>query len=211
MDGLVITRLGTTIDPQAQQVKVDGRPARLREADWIALHKPARVACTRKDPEGRSTVYDFVPRRLHHLFHVGRLDFMSEGLLLLSNEGDVAHRLLHPSREVKRRYVVSLVGPVSANLPQRLISGVQLSDGEAVAREAGWIVGPDHKAPEIGLTLTEGRNREIRRMFLELDLKVRTLRRIAFGPIELGNLPPGIMRTLSDDERAALYRIAGTI
>ena len=211
VDGLVITRLGTTIDPQVQKVKVDGRSVKLREVNWIALHKPARVACTRKDPEGRSTVYDFVPRRLHHLFHVGRLDFMSEGLLLLSNEGDVAHRLLHPSREVKRRYVISLVGPAPANLPQRLISGVQLSDGEAVAREADWIAGPDHKTPEIGLTLTEGRNREIRRMFLALDLKVRTLRRIAFGPIDLGNLAPGAMRMLSGDERAALHRITGTI
>jgi 23S rRNA pseudouridine2605 synthase len=208
VDGLVITRLGTTVDPQVQQVEVDGRPVKLREPNWIALHKPARVACTRTDPEGRSTVYDFIPSRLHHLFHVGRLDFMSEGLLLLSNEGDVAHRLLHPSREVKRRYVISLVGPAPANLPQRLISGIQLSDGEAVAREADWIVGPKDKAPEIGLTLTEGRNREIRRMFAALDLKVRTLRRIAFGPIQLGNLPPGIMRMLSDGERASLYRIA---
>lgn len=208
VDGLVITRLGTTVDPQVQQVEVDGRPVKLREPNWIALHKPARVACTRTDPEGRPTVYDFIPSRLHHLFHVGRLDFMSEGLLLLSNEGDVAHRLLHPSREVKRRYVISLVGPAPANLPQRLISGIQLSDGEAVAREADWIVGPKDKAPEIGLTLTEGRNREIRRMFAALDLKVRTLRRIAFGPIQLGNLPPGIMRMLSDGERASLYRIA---
>ena len=136
---------------------------------------------------------------------------MSEGLLLLSNEGDVAHQLLHPSREVKRRYVISLVGPVPANLPQRLIAGVQLSDGKAIAREADWIIGPDHKAPEIGLTLTEGRNREIRRMFSALDLKVRTLRRIAFGPIELGNLASGIMRMLSEDERAAVYRITGRI
>ena len=211
VDGLVITRLGVTVDPQVQQVEVDGRRVKLREVEWIALHKPPRVACTRRDPEGRSTIYDLVPRKLHHLFHVGRLDFMSEGLLLLSNEGDVSHRLLHPSREVKRRYVISLVGPVSPSLPERLISGVELSDGVAAAREAAWIVSPDVRAPEIGLTLTEGRNREIRRMFTALDLKVRTLRRIAFGPIELRDLAPGAMRMLSADERGALYRITGTI
>ena len=209
VDGLVVTRLGTTVDPEIQQVAVDGRTVHLLQADWIALHKPPRFACTRRDPEGRPTIYDLVPSKLHHLFHVGRLDFMSEGLLLLSNEGDVAHRLLHPSRQVERCYVVSLVGPASATLPERLVSGIELSDGMAVAREAEWIVGTDVTAPEIELTLTDGRNREIRRMFAALDLKVSALRRIAFGPIELGELTLGAIRSLSAGERDSLYRIVG--
>ena len=204
VDGDIVTRPGTTVDPEAQRVQVDGRRVELRPLEWWMLHKPPGHACTRSDPGGRPTIYDLVPERLHHLFHVGRLDYMSEGLLLLSNDGDLAHRLLHPSSEIDRRYTVTLLGPAAPGLPERLEAGVELEDGPAAARVAEWVSSPGGRAPEIGIVLTEGRNREIRRMLGALGVKIRRLRRDAFGPVELGPLPSGESRPLTPDERSAL-------
>ncbi|MDX1394045.1 MAG: pseudouridine synthase [Gemmatimonadota bacterium] len=207
VDGEVVTRLGTTVDAATQVVEVDGRPVRLPGPQWLMLHKPPGWLCSRDDPGGRPIVYELIPPAAASLFHVGRLDYMSEGLLLFTNEGDIAHGLLHPSSEISRRYVVTLVGPVSQGVPRRLVAGVDLEDGPAAAETARWLDDPGTGSPRLELTLTEGRNREVRRMMAELGLRIRSLRREAFGPVELGELPTGQTRALTDAEVSALRAI----
>ncbi|MCG8469778.1 MAG: rRNA pseudouridine synthase [Gemmatimonadetes bacterium] len=204
VDGRVVTELGTRVDPARANVEVDGRAVALRPADWIALHKPPGYACTRDDPEGRPTVYELLDPEARHLFHVGRLDFLSQGLLLLSNDGDVAHALLHPSTELVRRYEVEVTGPGAVDLPARLEAGIRLEDGLARAREARWLTPPEGPRPTLEIGLTEGRNREIRRMLADVGVGIRVLERVAFGPIALGDLPPGATRPLTESEKTAL-------
>ncbi|MGH7539646.1 MAG: pseudouridine synthase [Gemmatimonadota bacterium] len=208
VDGEVVTRLGSRVDPSSQTIEVDGREIRLSPLVWLAFHKPPRVLCTRSDPQGRPTMYDRLPDDARELFHVGRLDYMSEGLILLTNEGEAAHALLHPSREVARRYRITLVGPVSDDLPARLEAGVPLSDGPAAADRARFLQSAAPDAPILEVVLHEGRNRELRRMMKALDVRIRRLRRVAHGPIELGALPPGAHRRLGEREVEALRAAA---
>lgn len=208
VDGRVVSELGSSVDPDVQRVEVDGREVRLSPPRWVALHKPPAFLCTRSDPQGRATVYDLLPESDAELFHVGRLDYLSEGLLLLTNEGEVAHALLHPSHEIVRRYRVGIVGPAPPDVPARLVAGVPLEDGPAHAVEAAWATDPAQTAPELAIGLTEGRNREIRRMLAALELNIRWLRREAFGPVALGDLPRGAMRELAPHEIEALRRRA---
>jgi len=208
IDGVAVTRLGTSVDPASQRVEVDGCEVRIPAVRWLALHKLPGTLCSRGDPQGRPTIYDSIPPDAHALFHVGRLDYMSEGLVLLTNDGEVAHRLLHPSTGLTRRYRVALVGPAPVDLPRGLVTGVMLEDGEAAATRASWIVPPESKSPVVTLTLHEGRNREIRRMLAALGVRVRWLKRVAFGPIALGDLARGETRALSRDEIASLAGVA---
>lgn len=209
VDGATVTELGTRVDPEGAAVAVDGRRVERQPARWIALHKPPRYLCTRDDPRDRPTVYELLPEGpLQDLFHVGRLDFLSEGLLLLTNEGDPAHRLLHPSSGTPRRYEVELLEPAPSGLGRRLLEGVELEDGPAAADAASLLpAGPEEAGPTLLLTLREGRNREIRRMLDVLDVKIRRLRRVAFGPVELGELEPGDWRELEDDEVESLREV----
>ena len=203
VDGEVVLRPGTRVGPESL-VEVDGRRVVPSLARWIALHKPPGYVCAREDPQGRPTVYDLLPADLRPLFHVGRLDIMSEGLLLLTNEGEAAHRLLHPSSETPRRYQVALVEPPPADLTDRLLAGVELEDGLAAADEARLDPGRGRRGAKLQLELHEGRNREVRRMMKALGVKIRSLKRLALGPIELGRLRPGEWRDLSEKEIAAL-------
>lgn len=209
VNGRTVTELGSRVrDVASDRVEVDGEVVEPRPERWIALHKPPAVVTTRDDPQGRRTVYDLLPDGpLQALFHVGRLDFLSEGLLLLSNEGDVAHRLLHPSREVPKRYEVGLEEPVPEAIERRLLDGVELEDGTAAADAVARL--PGAEGTVLLLTLHEGRNREIRRMVDRLDGRIRHLRRLSFGPVELADLPPGRWRDLSGSEVAALHEAAG--
>ncbi len=204
VDGRIVSEVGSTVDPDQQRVEVDGREVHLSPARWIALHKPPAFLCTRADPAGRPTIYDLLSESDAELFHVGRLDYLSEGLLLLTNEGGVAHRLLHPSHELIRRYLVGVLGPVDPALPTRLLAGVRLEDGPARATRAAWSGALAGREPVLSLSLAEGRNREIRRMLAAMDVKIRWLRRIAFGPIALGALPRGEVRELEAAEVHAL-------
>lgn len=209
VDGRTVTELGTRVpaDAESVTVAVDGEVVEPQPARWLALHKPPRVITSREDPQGRRTIYDLLPEGpLRDLFHVGRLDYMSEGLLLLTNEGDLAHRLLHPSREVEKRYEVGLAPPVPEQVERSVLDGVELEDGRAAADAAARL--PAEEGAVLLLTLHEGRNREIRRMMDELGAGIRYLRRIAFGPVELGDLEPGAWRELTDEEVAALRRAA---
>lgn len=209
VDGKVMTEPGSRIVPGRQVVEVDGRRAELAPLRWLALHKPPGYLCARDDPEGRPTIYDLLPDGpARSLFHVGRLDFMSEGLLLLTNAGDLAHRLLHPSRGTPRRYEISLKQPVPPRLAERLLAGVELEDGLAAAAAATLLPGRGPGEKLLLITLREGRNREIRRMMEQVGATIRSLRRIAFGPVTLDDLPAGAHRRLSEEEVERLRRAA---
>lgn len=209
VDGRAVTELGSRVaDVEEARVAVDGELVEPRPARWVAVHKPPRVITSRRDPQGRRTVYDLLPEGpVRDLFHVGRLDFMSEGLLLLTNEGDVANRLLHPSREVPKRYEVGLSEPVPEGIERRALDGVELGDGRAAADAAARL--PAGEGATLLLTLHEGRNREIRRMMEELGAGIRYLKRLSFGPVELGDLAAGEWRDLEEGEVRALRDAAG--
>lgn len=208
VNGETVTELGSRVrDVETDRVEVDGEIVEPRPERWIALHKPAGVVTTRDDPQGRPTVYDLLPDGpIRDLFHVGRLDLMSEGLLLLSNEGDVAHGLLHPSRGVSKRYEVGLEEPAPEAIERRVLEGVELDDGRAAADAAARI--PAEDGTVLLLTLHEGRNREIRRMMDRLGARIRYLRRLSVGPVELGDLAPGEWRELGEEEVDALHEAA---
>ena len=204
VNGVVVTELGTKVDAAADSIVVDGRKIESSAPRWIALHKPRGYVSTREDPQGRPTIYDLLPGELHGLFYVGRLDVDSEGLMLLTNHGDAAHRLLHPSFEVQRVYDVLVGGAVSEQNVQQLLSGVQLDDGIARAREVRVLPGRGTNESRVRLVLQEGRKREVRRMMRALGYPVRRLKRVSYGPIQLGRLAAGQWRSLTDEELRAL-------
>jgi len=200
VDGQVVSVLGTRIDPDASVVEVDDRPVQIEPPRWIMLHKPPGYLCTRSDPQGRPTVYDLIDADLASLFHVGRLDYMSEGMLLLTNEGGVAEQLLHPRNRVRRRYEVTVAGPVSKSLASRVREGVELDDG--LARVEDFRVRPGGRPDQmlLELSLREGRNREVRRLMEAVGLTIHALKRVEFGPLELENRPRGSWRSLEPGE-----------
>jgi 23S rRNA pseudouridine2605 synthase len=204
VNGNVVTVLGTTVDPANDDVRVDGRKVRIAEPVWIVVNKPTGYVTTRRDPQGRPTVYDLLPRGMGRLFHVGRLDAASEGLLLLTNDGDTAHRLLHPRYEVERVYEVEVDGIVSAAARERLLTGVMLEDGTARAHAVRRITPALRGRDRLRMTLREGRNREVRRMLEAVGHEVRRLRRVRYGPVQLAKLASGAWRPLTAAERDAL-------
>lgn len=207
VNGEVVTELGTRVLPARDRVEVDGEAVSIPEPRWIAFHKPAGVLTTRSDPHGGRTVYDVLPAELGALRYVGRLDRETEGLLLLTNEGDLAHALQHPSGEIEREYVVEVAGVVASSTLDRLRRGVELDDGRARARSVA-LLGAEAGASRLSLVLTEGRKREVRRMMRAVGHEVVRLRRVRFGPVELGDLPEGAWRELGPRERADLVASA---
>jgi 23S rRNA pseudouridine2605 synthase len=202
INGRIASELGVRVDPKKDDVRVDGKRIRPAKSQWYALNKPRGFMSTRSDPEGRRTLYELVPTPMHRLFYVGRLDFDSEGLVLLTNDGDTAHRLLHPRYGVDREYDVELKEQIDDSALEQLRRGVQLDDGRArahpVRRKGG---------NRVVLTLREGRTREVRGMFAERGDDVIRLRRVRYGPIRLGDLPTGEWRELDERELAALGRV----
>jgi 23S rRNA pseudouridine2605 synthase len=199
-----VTELGTKVDPAADAIVVDGEAVHVAAPVWIALHKPSGYVSTRDDPQGRPTIYDLLPKTLHGLFYVGRLDVDSEGLMLLTNVGDAAHRLLHPSYRVARVYDVEVRGNVASETVERLLRGVELEDGVAQAESVKVLHTPGAGQSRVRLVLREGRKREVRRMMRAVGHDVRRLKRVSYGPIKLGQLPVGKWRPLSDAELRAL-------
>lgn len=203
VNGRVVTELGSKVDPETDTVELDGERVGLPEARWIALHKPLGVLTTREDPHGGKTVYDLLPEDARSLRYVGRLDKDTEGLLLLTNQGDALHGLTHPSRQVEREYHAMVADiPDSASL-HRLEAGVALDDGPARAARAELL--EEHAGRGlVRIVLTEGRNREVRRMLDHVGHPCLALKRVRFGPVSLGDLAPGTWRPLTDEERRRL-------
>jgi 23S rRNA pseudouridine2605 synthase len=208
VNGERVTELGTRVDPDNDEVEVDGHRVRPRAAEWVVLNKPPGYVTTRYDPQQRRTIYELLPRRLHGLTYVGRLDLDSEGLLLLTNEGDAANRLLHPSYAVEREYEADVVGVPSGATLRELTQGVTLEDGPARAVRVD-IRGRDETGCRVGVTLREGRKREVRRMMEAVGHPVRRLVRVRYGPVHIGALEPGEWRPLTGREVAAIRRIGG--
>ena len=200
-----VAQVGQTVDPGRDVIMVDGsRIGTPAPTEWFVLNKPAGVITSRHDPEGRRTVFDLVPAR-PGLTYVGRLDFLTEGVLLLTTDGAAAHRLTHPSHEVERTYVASVLGE-GDRAAEEAKYGVELEDGIVTPRKI--------RAEKVGrgrwdlfITLSEGRNREVRRLCEALGLEVDRLVRVKFGPVELGDLPSGKVRALTRRERSELEKL----
>jgi 23S rRNA pseudouridine2605 synthase len=206
VDGHLVTELGAKVDPRRSAVEVDGQRVRPAERRWVAFHKPRGYVSTRHDTHGQRTVYELLPRELQALFYVGRLDRESEGLMLFTNDGDAAHRLMHPSFRVERVYEIHLAAEPGPRERRALLEGVELEDGPARALTLRRLKPTKMGRTRIAITLLEGRKREVRRMFDSIGHPVLRLRRMRYGPIDLGDLPPGQWRELGRDEVAALER-----
>ncbi len=203
VNGTVVTELGTKVETSRDRVEVDGTPVRLPDTLWIRFHKPAGVLCTAEDTHGRRTIYDLLPREHSSLRYVGRLDLDTEGLLLLTNDGDVANRLQHPRYQVEREYDVSVHGVPSKEDITRLRGGVMLDDG--LARPVRLEVGaPAEDSGNLTLVMAEGRKREVRRLMYAVGYPIVSLRRVRFGPVELGDLAVGEWEPLSSKDVARL-------
>jgi 23S rRNA pseudouridine2605 synthase len=204
----VVTQLGTRADPTQQEISLDGVPVRMVEQIYaLALHKPVGVLSTREDDRERSTVMDLIPENLRTIVYpVGRLDYNSSGLMLLTNDGALAHRLTHPSHHIPKRYEVRATQPVTPGHARQLCTGVDIEDGRTAPAEVTVDPADPH---HLTITLFEGRKRQIRRMLHAVGNEVAHLQRVAIGPLELGDLPERQWRNLSAQELAALREAAG--
>jgi 23S rRNA pseudouridine2605 synthase len=205
VDGRVVREQGLRVDPQVAVVEVDGSRVNVREdLVYLALNKPRGVLSTMSDPEGRPTVGDYVAERSQRLFHVGRLDAETEGLLLLTNDGELAHRLTHPSFEVPKTYVAEVAGPIPRALGRRLREGIELEDG-FVAVDSFAVVDVAAGRAVVELVLHEGRNHLVRRLLEAVDHPVSRLVRTAIGPVKLGHQRQGTVRKLTQHEIGDLH------
>ena len=207
VNGEKVTTLGSTVDPTTDAIAVDGKPLRTQAPlRYVLLHKPRGYVTTCQDEQGRPTVFDLLKRQPVRLFPVGRLDTNSEGLLLLTNDGRLAHRLLHPRYGIPRTYLVHVDGLVPDDNLERLRHGVVLDDGRTLPAQV-QVVRRAEKSCWLRMTLREGRPRQIHRMLQRCGgYGVKRLQRVAMGPLTLTGLPPGAARPLEAFEVARLYR-----
>lgn len=208
VDGRVVAELGVRVDPFRQEIRVDGERIRLQRLVYYAVNKPSGVVCTHRDPSGRPRVIDLVPADKERLFPVGRLDLQSEGLILLTNDGELANRLTHPRYGVEKTYRVQVAGQPTAEVLAKLQQGVWSSEGKLKA-ERIKVLGKHKQSAFLEMVLAEGRNREIRRMLARVGHKVLKLTRLSVGPIRLGKLKAGQSRPLTSEEINALYEATG--
>ncbi len=207
VDRKIVTELGTKVDPAMAKIFVDGEAVKVERKRYFLLFKPKNVVCTANDPAGRRKAIDLLPQDFGRLFTVGRLDENSEGLLLVTNDGELAHRLAHPKFQVERKYRVLVAGHPTAPILEELKQGHYFTEGKFKVRDVRRL-GTKGQSTILELTLTEGQNREIRRLLARVGHKVMALIRVAFGPLVLGNLEPGEFRPLSPTEVQALRDFA---
>jgi 23S rRNA pseudouridine2605 synthase len=206
VDGETVHELGAKVDA-GRRISVDGVPVRAERPVYWLVNKPRGYLCTNRDPARRPLAVDLVPKVSQRVYTVGRLDEASEGLLLLTNDGDLAFRLMHPRFGVEKTYLVQVAGRPGRDDLQRLLTGVWLSDGHVKAKHVKRLRGQG-QSTWLRIVLNEGKNREIRRMLARLGHRVLQLRRVALGPVRLGALTPGKSRRLTAAEVAALKQIA---
>src|SRR5579875_1874503 len=209
VDGEVVRRYGARVDPRHQVIRVDGRriPAR-EDLVYLALNKPREVLTAMSDSRGRRTIAEFLGGRTERLFHVGRLDYDTEGLMLLTNDGELAHRLAHPRYGVLKTYLAEVAGPIPRDLGRQLMTGVELDDGVATA-DRFRVVDRSGQRAMVEITLHEGRKHVVRRMLDATGHPVRRLVRTDVGPIRLGRLKPGAVRALTTAAIGELYAVVG--
>ncbi|OKH62705.1 pseudouridine synthase [Mycobacterium sp. SWH-M1] len=212
VDGLIVTELGTRVDPQNSVIRVDG--ARITVDDervYLAINKPRGMHSTMSDDRGRPCVGDLVEHRVRgnkSLFHVGRLDADTEGLLLLTNDGELAHRLMHPSFEVPKTYLATVMGSVPKGLSNKLRAGVELDDGPVRVDDFA-VVDTVPGRSLVKVTLHEGRKHIVRRLLAEVGFPVQELVRTDIGTVTLGEQRPGSIRVLTQKEIGELYKAVG--
>jgi 23S rRNA pseudouridine2605 synthase len=205
VDGRMIREQGLRVDPETAVIKVDGMRVSTRTSSvYLAVNKPRGMVSTMSDPQGRPCLADLIGNREQRLFHVGRLDADSEGLLLLTNDGELGHRLTHPSFGVPKTYLAEVVGAVPRGLGKTLRAGVELEDG-LVQVDSFRVVGRSGARVMVEVVLHEGRNHVVRRLLAAVDHPVQRLIRTAVGPIRLGDLRPGRTRPLNRGEIAELF------
>ena len=194
VNGHVVTKLGTQVDPQTDKISVNNRPIQIQQ-EWVyyLFHKPKNVMVTASDPEGRPTIFDYLKKIPERVFPVGRLDFDSEGLMLLTNDGTLTNRWTHPSSKVPKQYNVKTKGIPTEEQLEKLKKGIHLEEGLASLSKIA-ITEKTEKNAWLEITLTEGKRRQIRRMLKAVDLLVLRLIRTGIGPLRLGKLKPGEYR-----------------
>lgn len=205
VNGAIVDRLPAFVDPAGDHVVVDGAPVRMQPFEYFLLHKPKGVVCTNRDPAGRLRAIDLLPPTKTRLNVVGRLDADSTGLLLMTNDGQLAEQIAHPRLAVPKVYRVEVRGQVPRDIRATMKRGVHLAEGRASASEVE-IVHRGRQSSVLNITLREGRNRQVRRMLVRLNHAVKALKRIRIGPLELRGLPVGACRRLTARELAELRK-----
>ncbi len=212
VDGQLVTELGARVDPDVSVIRVDGARVVVDESlVYLALNKPRGMHSTMSDDRGRPCIGDLIQRRVRgnkKLFHVGRLDADTEGLILLTNDGELAHRLMHPSHEVSKTYLATVTGSVPRGLGKKLRAGIELDDGPARVDDFAVVDAIPGKTL-VRLTLHEGRNRIVRRLLVAAGFPVEALVRTDIGGVSLGKQRPGSIRALRHDEIGQLYKAVG--
>jgi 23S rRNA pseudouridine2605 synthase len=203
VNGQTIRELGVKVDPDHDSITVDNLAVRAKRRIYLALNKPRGLVCSRKDELGRPTIYELLPKEWGHLHSVGRLDFNSEGLLFLTNDGEFSLRLTHPRYGVRKKYVATVEGKVEVEMLKRFIQGV-CYEGERFQAEQARLVSGSAARSVVELELAEGKYREVRRLFESQGRTVKRLQRIQIGKIKLGELRPGRWRTLTAGEIKSL-------
>ena len=203
VNGQVVQQLGVKVDPVHDKVRVDGKPVHTKRKLYIALNKPKGCVCSRKDEFERPTIYELMPKEWNNLYSVGRLDYDTEGLIFLTNDGQFALRLTHPRYEVSKKYLVTVEVRVESEMLEKFVQGV-FHEGERLKARKAHLVSSTKSMTVVELELTEGKNREVRRMFESQGVMVKRLQRVQIGKIKLGELKPGKWRTLTEPEIKSL-------
>ncbi len=208
IDGQLVTEQGISIDPDTQIVRLDDTIVLPKPIEWLMLNKPPQYLSTAKDPSGKPTFLELLPKDKHHLFAVGRLDFLSEGLLLITNEGDISHKLIHPKYEIEKEYLVKTPDKISKEQFNQMKKGLPIDKDVLTVKSIHRT--QDHQDKpylEYTIVITEGKNRHIRRMLDYLDIRIKTLKRIRTGPIKLKDLEKGKWRYLTQKEISLIRNI----
>ncbi|MDO3409581.1 pseudouridine synthase [Saccharibacillus sp. CPCC 101409] len=209
VNGEVVTTLGTKADPDADEITVGGRAIKAQQKLYLMFNKPKGVITSATDPEGRKVVTDYIKGIKERVYPVGRLDYDSEGLLLLTNDGELAQRLTHPSHHVPKTYLATVEGIPHGDSLEKLRRGIQLDDGMTAPAELEYYdVDQEKKQATIRITIYEGKNRQVRRMFDAISHPVKRLKRISMGNLYLQNLKRGLYRHLTKSEVNELKQLA---